>query len=120
MRKPGEAEFSGDMRHLEALNESLRRQSNRFWNRWRAQHPRTVPDLRGVLLTGRALRGLDFTRAKLDGGRLRRADLAGVHLEGASLIGADLSFANLSSVHAVKANLSGARLRSATLYHGDF
>lgn len=120
MKTRGKPEFSGDKEHLEILNESLRRRSNRFWNRWRKQHPRFVPDLRGVILSGLALRGLDLRRARLDGARLRRADLAGVHLERASLIGADLRFANLSSVHAAKTNLSGAQLRSATLKRGDF
>jgi hypothetical protein len=112
--------FLGNREHLEALNESLRRRSPRFWNRWRELHPRVVPDLRGVQLAGRTLRGLDLRRARLDKANLRRADLAGVHLEKASLRGTDLELADLSWAHAERADLSFAILRDAKLSKGDF
>lgn len=117
---PQKWEFAGNEKHLAILKESLRRQSPRFWNRWREEHPRAVPDLRRVILAGRWLRGFNLARAKLDQAILARTDLAGVHLERASLREADLEYANLSSVHALGADLTGARLRGATLRQGDF
>ena len=73
----GRLEFAGNKRHLEILDESLRRRSPRFWNRWREQNPRVVPDLKRVNLSGRALRGLNLSRTKLDEALLRRVDLIG-------------------------------------------
>jgi len=113
-------DYAGNEQHLQVLKESVRRGSNRFWNQWRKNHPRVVPDLRGVILAGAWLRAFNFDRARLDGAVLDRADLASVRLERASLRAADLYYANLSSVHGRKANLSGARLGNATLRLGDF
>ena len=113
-------DYTGNEQHLQVLKESVRRGSNRFWNQWRKNHPRVVPDLRGVILAGAWLRAFNFDRARLDGAVLDRADLASVRLEQASLRAADLYYANLSSVHGRKANLSGARLGNATLRRGDF
>jgi len=113
-------DYTGNEQHLQVLKESVRRGSNRFWNQWRKNHPRVVPDLRGVILAGAWLRAFNFDRARLDGAVLDRADLASVRLEQASLRAADLYYANLSSVHGRKANLSGARLGNATLRLGDF
>jgi hypothetical protein len=112
--------YAGNEQHLQILKESLRRGSNRFWNQWRKDHPRVVPDLRRVILAGRWLVRYNFDRARFDGAVLRQANLGSAHLERACLKGADLILANLSSVHAAKANLSGANLRGATLYYGDF
>ncbi|MGH9928939.1 MAG: pentapeptide repeat-containing protein, partial [Pyrinomonadaceae bacterium] len=112
--------FSGNEKHLQILKESLRRRTPRFWNQWRLQHPRVVPDLRGLILVGGFLRKYNLTRARLDGAVLIRTDLASAHLERASLTRAQLMSADLSSVHAEKANLSSANLRGATLHHGDF
>ena len=117
---PRKSPFAGNETHLQILKESLRRRSPLYWNRWRKEHPRIAPDLRGVILAGRWLRGFDFSRAKLDDAHLERTDLAGVHLERASLRNAELRHANLSNVHAFRANLSGADFRSATLAGGDF
>lgn len=113
-------EYAGNEQHLQLLKESLRRGSGRFWNQWRRDHPRVVPDLRSVVLAGRWLRRFNFDRARLDGAVLDRADLAGARLERASLRGATLDNANLESAHGRKANLSGARMRDATLRLGDF
>lgn len=113
-------EFAGNKRHLEILNETLRRRSPLYWNQWRKKYPRIVPDLRGINLTGRTLRALNFARIKLDNAILTRADLTEVKLENASLQSADLRFSNLRRVYAVKANLSSAKFQGATLYEGDF
>ena len=112
--------FAGDEEHLRILKESLRRGSPRFWNRWRKQHPRARPDLRGVVLPGAWLRRYDFTRARLDGAILERTDLAGARLERASLRGANVRYANLSNAHAAGADFSEADFRGATLAAGDF
>ena len=98
--------YAGNEQHLQVLKESLRRGSNRFWNQWRKDHPRVVPDLRRVILAGRWLVRYNFDRARFDGADFRQADLGSAHLERACLKGAKLILANLSSVHAAKANLS--------------
>ena len=112
--------YSGNEQHLQILKESLRRGSNRFWNRWRKDHPRVVPDLRGVVLAGRWLRRFNLDRARLDGAFLDRADLGAVRLERASLRGAHLDGANLEAAHGREANFSGSRMAGATLRLGDF
>jgi len=112
--------FPGNEKHLQVLKESLRRRSPRFWNRWREQHPRVSPDLRGLWLVGGFLRGFNLTGVKLDGANLERADLAGVHLERSSLKEACVRYANFSNVHAEKSNLNGADFRGATLAQSDF
>jgi pentapeptide repeat protein len=119
-RSTGKPVFYGNEKHLQTLKESLRRRTPHFWNQWREQHPRVVPDLRGLVLAGGFLRGFNLRRARLDDATLVRADLAGVHLEGASFKGAYLTSAELSSIHAEKVNLSGAHCRGATLSQGDF
>src|SRR5437762_4800593 len=106
--------FRGNPDHLAILNQALDAHSPRPWNHWREQHPRVIPDLRGVYLSGRALRGINLRRAKLDGAILTRADLAGVHMEDAGLRDARLMFANLINLHANGADFSGALLRDAT------
>lgn len=112
--------FPGNERHLAILKDSLARRSPRLWNRWRAQHPSVVPDLRGLWLAGGFLRGFDLTRVRLDAADLERTDLAGVHLERASLKDARVRYANLSNVRADGSNLSGADFRGATLAQGSF
>ena len=112
--------FPGNERHLAILKESLARRSPRLWNRWRAQHPSIVPDLRGLWMTGGFLRGFDLTRARLDGADFERTDIAGVRFERASLKDANVRYANLSGVRADRSDLSGADFRGATLAHGRF
>ena len=60
------------------------------WNKWRAENPKIVPDL-------------------------RKADLSGAHLRGAYLFAVDLSEADLS-----EADLVGADLRLADLFGANF
>ena len=111
MRK---SSFAGSEAHLKILKESLRRKSPRHWNRWRADNPRVVPDLRGLVIRS-WLRGFDLRRVKLDGATLVTADLGGVHLEQASLRDAELMHSNLSHIKADEADFSDANLRTATL-----
>lgn len=113
-------EYAGNEQQLQILKESLRRGSNRFWNRWRKDHPRVVPDLRRVILPGQWLVRYDFDRARLDGAVLDRANLGAARLERASLRGASLDLANLSAVRAQHANFSGAHMRDAVMDLGRF
>jgi uncharacterized protein YjbI with pentapeptide repeats len=115
-----QSNFTGNEAHLELLLDCLERRSARRWNRWRSEHPRAVPDLRGVTLAGRNLRGYDLARARLDAANLRRVDLSGARLERASLREASLRFADLSFAHASHVDLSAAQLRNATLRRGTF
>jgi uncharacterized protein YjbI with pentapeptide repeats len=119
-RRRGKLVFAGNEAHLARLIDALQRRAPRLWNRWREAHPRIRPDLRGVVLSGRALPGLDLTRARLDAAVLRRTDLNGAWLTGASLRGADLERADLSWAHAERVDLSGAGLRGASLRKGRF
>jgi uncharacterized protein YjbI with pentapeptide repeats len=112
--------YAGSEAHLQRLKDSLRRGSARRWNKWRQDHPRVRPDLRGVVLPGAWLVRFNFDRARLDDAFLDRADLGAARLEHASLRGASLDNANMEAVHAADANFSGARMRDATLRLGDF
>ena len=111
-------EYAGSEGHLQLLKESLRRGSGRFWNQWRKDHPRVVPDLRGVILAGRWLSRFNFDRTRLDGAVLDRAHLGAARLERASLRNSSLDNANLEAVHGWQADFSGARMRDATLRLG--
>ena len=97
---------------------------NRFWNQWRKDHPRVVPDLRRVILAGRWLPvRYNFDRARFDGAVLRQANLGSAHLERALFEGRgppDLANSSAGSCRR-KSHPSGAGgLRGATLHHGDF
>ena len=70
------------------------------WNDWRAQNPKTKPDLSGA--------------------DLRSADLVLANLAGAVLTNADLVLANLRGADLRRANLCGADLRGARLEGVDF
>jgi len=88
---------------------------------WHRNHSPEQLDLRGANLSGRDLRGRNFTRALLDG-----ADLSGANLDEAVFSEAKLRRANLTGASMKKstlhrANCSGADLtdvdlRGATLY----
>lgn len=105
---------------------------NTLWNTWRQTYPDVQafePDLHGVDLSQRQLRGIDFhavdlTEADLQLADLREADLRGADLRHANLRGANLSDANLQNAHVRGADLRGAKLcrsnlRGADLSHAD-
>jgi hypothetical protein len=119
-RATAEDVFFGNEEHRETLLEAVRKGTPKSWNDWRRQHPRVIPDLRGLQLVGRSLVRFNLARARLDGAALVRADLGSAHLERASLKEARLMSAGLSAVHAEKVNLSGANLRGADLHYGNF
>jgi uncharacterized protein YjbI with pentapeptide repeats len=73
------------------------------WNQWRGNHPEETPDLVDAQLSGRDLRGHDFSRARLARALLDGADVAGASFEAAWLKETILN----------KANMEGARLQGA-------
>ena len=86
--------------HLRILKEG-----SDVWDRWRKQHPTTIPDLSGA-----DIRGIDLGEANL-----RDADLNGANLSEANLRDTDFSLAILSNTNLTHANLRFARFDSANL-----
>ena len=84
-----------------------------FWNRWRKEHPDTIPELEGLNLQGRDLRDADLRGAKLFKAVLAGADLGGADLSGADLRGADLAGADFGGV-----TLSRCSIDASTKYEG--
>src|SRR5262249_15651435 len=111
--------FSGNLEHVRILDESLRRNSRRYWDDWRARHARLKVDLRGINLAGRSLQNANFSSARLDGANLRRADLTNACLEKASLVEAALDGAIMRRVRAAGADFSHAHLRNVMIHDGD-
>ena len=75
----------------------------------------TGMDLSRAKLSGARLRGADLSGARLPRANLSGSDLTGANLAGADLSDANLSRANLSAAHLVGARLSHANLRLASL-----
>jgi hypothetical protein len=75
------------------------------WNRWRAENPDVLIDLRGAVLRSR----------KFAGALLHDVNLAGADLSACDLRGADLKRADLRGVLFTGADLRQADLRSAVL-----
>jgi len=104
------------------------------WDRWREEHPGTVPDLGRADLSGADLRGFrlgavnlaeanleraNLARADLFRSNLLRANLSDALLAGADLGAAILGRANLSRAVMWMANLAGANLVQADLTDAD-
>ena len=99
---------------------AILKQEVKVWNRWREEHPKIRPDLRGADLSeadlsGADLRQADLRQADLSGAHLFWVDLSGAHLRGADLSGADLRQARLNGAHLSEAHLNGAHLGEAHL-----
>jgi hypothetical protein len=94
-----------------ADEEQLRilREGVKVWNRWRVDHRRIWPDLRGA----------DLSRTDIGGVNLRGANLKEARLSGANLGGADLIVADLREAALREAKLSGANLQEAKLNGAD-
>jgi len=82
------------------------------WNRWRAEHRDTQPDLSEADLSEAILSG-----AILNGAYLSKANLSRAMLVGANLSGAILTEANLIGANLTEANLSEACLAGSLLIH---
>ena len=112
--------FHGDRRHLDLLFDALERdptvvRPNRMlWNRWRRDHPRIKPNLRGANLRGLELGHMDFRAA-----RLSRSDLSECGMWDARLMKADLRHANLQQAELNYATLDGAHLDHARLVQAN-
>lgn len=103
------------IRHIARLRWSVK-----AWNKWRATHPKTTPDLTRVYLptahlTGADLRGANLKEAKLWAALLGEADLREADLNHVNLKGAVLGDANLGGAYLEGANLEGALLVGANL-----
>lgn len=95
---------------------------NTLWNTWRQTYPDVQafePDLHGVDLSQRQLRGIDFHAVDLTEADLQQADLRGADLRHANLRDADLSGANLQNAHVRGADLRDAKLCRTNLPGAD-
>lgn len=114
---------------------AILREGAAAWNRWRAENPGVVPQLRyadlrevrlqdanlnGADLSWANFRGADLTEAALSHCALREADLASVRMREADLSHADLRDADLRSSDLSRANLHGANLQGACLLWTTF
>ena len=96
------------------------------FNRFRAENPDFIPDLRGIdLYVGRAskhakLKGINFKDALLQGSNLQGAKLQGSNLQGSNLQDANLYRTNLCMVNLQGANLQGVNLNRALLQGARF
>ena len=122
-------------RHGKVLQKALGEQDPYAWNAWRRKHRKERLDLRGIVIRGKHLGGLDLSNCVLDGAELDRSDLRAVDLRGSSLRGTDLSLSNLGgaqcdrasfrdtrmfAVYAGECSFKGSTFRGAKLDHGDF
>ncbi len=80
---------------------------------------RSAPDLFAVDLSGKDLRGVDFSGANLEKADLSGADLRGSVLARANFSGADLTGARLDDVVAIKSRWTEAWLEKAGLEKAD-
>jgi hypothetical protein len=80
------------------------------WNRWRSQHPQTLPDLSDSHLDSQDLTGINLSNSNL-----RKANLLSANLYLADLSKADLSGADLQAVDFRNADLGGANLTGTYL-----
>ena len=109
-----------DPAHIEKLSEGVE-----AWNRWRREHPDSLPDLGQADLREASLERVDFRgvrlwRADLSGADLTRADLGGANLRLAVLENAKLHKANLRATVFVGTRLAGAELHGAKVWRTRF
>ncbi len=105
--------------HLAILKQGVEQ-----WNKWRKEHPDVDPDLSGADLTMANLGGADLSElwgGGSFGGRMTysKANLQGARLRGASLTGTQLRMANLSEADLYGSNLRLTDFRGAQLNGAD-
>jgi uncharacterized protein YjbI with pentapeptide repeats len=103
---------------------AILRKGVKYWNKWRAEHPRVKIDLRDAKLNNRNLHEINLKGANLSGASLWRANFVAADLSEADMsvaecgetdfMGADLSKAVLG-VDCMGANFSNANLQEADL-----
>jgi uncharacterized protein YjbI with pentapeptide repeats len=86
-----------DATHSARLNEGVA-----AWNRWRADEPGVMPDLRGARLASAQLPGID-----LHGAQLQDADFCGADLTGANLNAARIERTLFNEAHFGHADMRG-------------
>jgi hypothetical protein len=121
--------------HLEIIKQGVE-----AWNKWREEHPRVRPDLKGANLrwadlTRAGLYSADLNEADLNeaylsragltitdlrGASIRGTDLNEAYLIGADLTGADLTGAQIARAYLIEANLTGAYLSRTMLSYTAF
>jgi len=84
------------------------------WNQWRADYPTVLPTIANLDLSGRDLRGVNFSHVDLFG-----TDLSFANLEDADLTDSYLDEAKFVNANLVSANLSGALLRLTDFTRAD-
>ena len=95
-------------RTISTEHEKKLRDGVKGWNNWRAENPKTTPNL-----TGATLSGCDLREANLEGANLSKAFLNGALIEGANFRNADLREADLQWTYPKGINLTGAKLDGA-------
>ncbi|SRR5579875_273962 len=99
----------------------LLKQGTLTWNTWRKDHPEAVIDLSGVdLCCLRLKRGVDLSKANLEGSELAAAILNEAILDEANLRGVNLRAASLSHARFAGATLDGANFYEAFLKEAVF
>ncbi len=81
----------GDDPMAEQEHLGILKQGVEVWNRWRGDHLKIRPNLRGIDFRHSSLKGADFRAVDLRGARFMEADLTKV-----DFYHADLSYANLT------------------------
>lgn len=104
---------------------AILKQGVEAWNKWRKEHPDTVPDLSRAELQGLDLSKTNLGRAYLRGAKLDntilrsailwKADLAQAHLHDTDLREANLRKANLFEAELIRAKLQRANLTGTLL-----
>jgi hypothetical protein len=99
----------------------LLKQGTVVWNAWRKSHPGVVIDLSGEDLSClRLKRGVDLSKANLEGSKLVAAILNEASFDGANLRGVSLRAAALSHARFAGATLDGANFYEAFLKEAVF
>jgi uncharacterized protein YjbI with pentapeptide repeats len=97
--------------HGKVLQKALSERDPYAWNAWRRKHRKERLDLRGIVIRGKYLGGLDLSNCVLDDAELDRSDLRSADLRGSSFKRTDLSLSNLGG-----AQCDGASFRDTKLF----
>lgn len=101
--------------HLIVLDQGVK-----FWNKWRKENPKTIPDLQGIVLTERNCNKINFSytnlaKACLEGCQLKNVRFDYANLFSANFDGAVLTNTKFDHAQLLSTNFSGAKLIEASL-----